>query len=245
MWCVCCGRRRRWWKDKKGEVFSDDELESRWMMWGQKQIKKGWGNYCCLKRQNRKMIWRWLHCIALKGVQSKSTMSFYNQACSMWSEWTLVHLHSQCCYIHVSHCTKQQVPLPVPYSLKLNWACTCSEAACLTQSSVSSSPCECISQSPPFFLRLNTCHPLPRVCGCLCTVRRMWRGVLGWRVRHDVLLLTDCKIYIWTGELTRCLMRKSWRVWPSARKEVDEWLSDIYGGIHEGLCHNVDCCNLI
>ena len=93
----------------------------------------------CLKRQNRKMIWRWLHCIALKRVQSKSTMSFYNQACSMWSEWTLVHMHSQCCYIHVSHCTKQQVPLPVPYSLKLNWACTCSEAACLTQSSVSSS----------------------------------------------------------------------------------------------------------
>lgn len=53
-----------------------------------------------------------------------------------------------------------------------------------THSSVSSSPCECISQSPPSFLSLDTCNPLSRVYGSLCTVRLLWKWVLEWKVWH-------------------------------------------------------------
>lgn len=87
-----------------------------------------------------------------------------------------------------------------------------------THRSVSSSSCKCISQSPPSFLSLDTCHPLLRVFGSLCTCTLV--VVESFRINSLIQCTVACILqYVHLrGIWETALIQKNWQVWPPARK---------------------------
>lgn len=77
-----------------------------------------------------------------------------------------------------------------------------------------------MSQSPPSFFSLDTCHPLPRVCeslcfGCWLLAASFW--MKGWADCAVACRLQD----LYLDSRATCPMRKNGQVWQAARKEVN------------------------
>lgn len=147
-------------------------------------------------------------------------------------------------HMYVTHHIKQQVALPGPCNLKLNWACTLWSCSPHTEL--------CLLLSMWMHLPVSTLLPWSRHMPS--PIQSLWiplHCTLAVAGSFRMKGLAQCAVAYRLQDLhlldsrATALMRKNWQVWPPAREEGDDWLSVSDGGLHEGPCHIVNCCNLI